>query len=169
MRRGHFLFSAAHLFVVFFIISVGTLFCSIPYSPQFQFAFVRLVLHEHAFFMIVGAIFLFFGIFLLIGFYALNKKRFFQIEMDHCKTLIDESIIKEYIVDYWKESFPVLNPHLDIVIHKGQKIELITSSFPPTLEENEESLLRRIQEELSVLLARRLGYEKEFLLTIVQR
>ena len=86
--------------------------------------------------------------------------------MGTSKTLIDESIIREYVDSYWRTLFPKHNCKIDIVIHGANDLELITE-LPPTTE-NQEQLLTRIQNELGVILARMLGYEKEFTLTITE-
>ncbi|MBI5274728.1 MAG: hypothetical protein HY860_06735 [Chlamydiales bacterium] len=169
MRNINIVFSAAHLFVVFLLVGMGSLFLALPHFKEIQFSVVHFVLNEPQVFTKLGIVFTSFGVLLFGLFYFLNRKRYFQIKMKHSKALVDEAIIKEYITDYWQEAFPTLHSTLDIVIHPNQKIEVITASFPDIDDELKEDVFHRIQAELNVLLARRIGYEKDFTLTICER
>lgn len=83
--------------------------------------------------------------------------------MKGAKVVIEEAIIKEYVEGYWKEIFHIERPDLKVIIHPTQRLEIVTKL--PKAGDPEE-VLKRIENELGVLLARKLGYEKEFTLTI---
>lgn len=85
--------------------------------------------------------------------------------MQGSKTLIEEAVIRDYLTNYWKEVFPFHLVEFDLAFHFPQKLEII-AKLPEMPEEEKEKLFSRIQNELGVLLARKLGYEKEFFLTI---
>lgn len=169
MKISNIIFSAVHLFITFLMMSCGCLFLWIPYSKNTQYSAVHLILNESHLMMKIGLSLIALGFVLFGMLYFLNRKRYFQIKMKYSKALVDEAIIKEYITDYWKEAFPKLKPKLDVMIHPNQKIEVVTSSFPDVDEEIKEDVFNRVQAELSVLLSRRIGYEKDFTLTICEK
>lgn len=165
MRTGNLLFSAVHLFVVLFILGVGVFFLLLPGSVAFRLALEQILVNEAAMLAKIGLVITFFGVLLLVGFYVLNRKKYITLRMNGSKTLIDEAIIRDYLSQYWKEVFPHHDIYSEVVLHFPQKLEII-AQLPSMREEDKEHLLLRIQNELSVLLARKLGYEKEFFLTI---
>lgn len=169
MRLGNLLFSAIHLFVVFFIFILGVMSLLVPFSPGLRFSMTYLLAEQSSIFLWIGSFSVSLGTLFFIGLWRLNKKRYLQIKMQHNQTIIEEAIIKEYVQSYWKEMFPSIEPAFDIVIHPHQKLELITQNFPSLEEEQKESLFERVQSELGVLLARHLGYEKDFFLTISEK
>lgn len=165
MRTGNLLFSAVHLFVVLFILGIGLFFLLLPSSVAFRLALESLLISDTPIFARIGVTITFFGILLLVGFYVLNRKKYLTLKMNGSKILIDEAVIRDYLSHYWKEVFPYHEIFSEVVLHFPQKIEII-AQLPAMSGEEREHLLLRMQNELSVLLARKLGYEKEFFLTI---
>lgn len=90
------------------------------------------------------------------------KGRYFKIKMGASKVLVEESIISDYIKGYWKQIFPNEPANLEVIIHPKQTIEIVTHL---TVDYSPE-LFSKIETELGLLLARKLGYTKDFLLTI---
>ncbi|MCH9630947.1 MAG: hypothetical protein S4CHLAM37_09580 [Chlamydiia bacterium] len=165
MRTSNILFSVVHLFVVLFIIAAGIFFIMLPSLSSFRVNLASLLTEGSAFFVKLGIAFLSFGFLLLTGFYFLNRKKYLKLKMGCGKTLIDEAIIKDYLKNYWQEVFPGQEVQSDIILHFPQKLEII-AQLPKIKEEEKDTLLARVQNELGVILARKLGYEKEFFLTI---
>jgi len=165
MRRGHVLFSAAHLFVVTVILMLGILFLCLQESSALRVAFEQLLESEGAAFARIGVTLIIVGVLLLLGLYKLNNHHYLTLKMGVSKTLIDEAVIKEYLTKYFKDIFPQEEVASDVAIHLPQKLEIIVQ-FPDMVEEKKIHLISRMENELGVLLARKLGYDKEFLLTI---
>jgi hypothetical protein len=67
------------------------------------------------------------------------------------------------VTNYFKTLLPNENPPLEIIFHPKQKLEILTKL--PEMGDKE-ILLKRIENELGVLLARKLGYKEEFILTL---
>jgi len=161
MRLGNLLFSVVHLFVVVFVFGVGALFIGIPYSPSFGNLVSESISGQSNMFTLLGGGFLLLGFILLVSFYAMHRRRYLTIEMNYNRARIDESIVKDYIADYWSNQFK--RKVSDVVFHSNQKLEVIAD-----LPDIEEETLKRVEDELSVLLARKLGYERDFQLTVVE-
>lgn len=165
MRTSNLFFSAIHLFVVMFIIVVGVSFFLLAKLPNFRVVVANRILEDPGFFLKLGSAISLFGLLLLTGFTVLNRKRYLKLKMGCSQTLIDEAIIRDYLKNYWKEVFPKQEVQSDVVLHFPGKLEII-AQLPKMKEKEKETLLTRVQNELGVLLARKLGYEKEFFLTI---
>lgn len=165
MRTSNILFSVVHLFVVLFILAAGIFFIMLPSLLSFRVNLASLLTESPSYFIKLGIAFSAFGLLLLVGFYMLNRKKYLVLKMDCGKTLIDEAIIKDYLKNYWKEVFPGQEVQSDVILHFPQKLEII-AQFPKMDGKIKDALLIRVQNELGVILARKLGYEREFLLTI---
>ena len=165
MRTGHLLFSAVHLFMVLLIFAFGVFFLLLESSDSLRLGLEQLLVNNGRIFVKIGIVFLSVGCLLLIGLYRLNKQPYLTLKISGSKVLIDEAIIRDYLEHYWKEVFPHQEIRSEVVLHLPQKLEIIVE-LPAMQEEDKEPLLSRMENELSVLLARKLGYEKEFFLTI---
>jgi hypothetical protein len=161
------LLSAVHLMVAFFVLCVGALFVAVSLLPH-----VRYILTDFLFspkvttLFYIGIAILVLGFLLFFGLYFLGRKRYFQIQMQCAKLDVDEQIIREYVSSYWKNLFSDCSKKVDVIVHSGRRLEIISEIPQLCQEEPREELLARIQNELGILLARRLGYEKEFILTL---
>lgn len=165
MRNDNVIFSAVQLFVVLFCLSLGGFCLMIAYSPAVRLFFENVMIHQYMIFSRIGFGIVCFGLILLIFFLTLNRKKYLTFKMHGSKTLIDGAIIRDYLKCYWKEVFPQHEIMYELVLHLPQKIEIIVE-LPNSFQENREMFLRRIENELSVLLSRKLGYDEEFLLTV---
>lgn len=164
MRTSNVLFSAVHLIVSLFVVSVGVFLMALSYAPNFQELIHRIMSENRLFFFYMGGGVSAMGVILLIGFYCMHRKSYYTLLMTPNKVFIEENILKEYVKEYWKNIFPGAVDDLEVVVSRDQKIEIITRC--PSKREEGKELFERIENELGVLLARKLGYDKEFTLTI---
>ncbi len=163
MRSSNLLFSCVHLTVTLLIIAFGLSLVVMPYAEGFRLSLAQFFATRPAFLFSLGLVIMGSGIFLLVAFFFMHKKRYFKVGMECGKALIEESIIRDYVFHYWESVFPQRVYDLEIVLG-GQKLEII-STLPKGVTVSKE-LFEQIRRELGVILARRLGYEKEFILTI---
>ncbi len=138
---------------------------AIPLSKKVHFVIVQTLLEEPMFFFFLGISIVSFSVVLFTLLYWLNRKRYFSLQLDHCKAFVNERIIKDYVTQYWKQMFPEQRPKLQIVIHPNQVIEVI-ASFPQ--DHDEMQSLETIEKELSSLFAQKFGYRKKLTLTVVE-
>ena len=153
-----------HLFVALFVMVLGASIMTLPIAPNLRLICYELISENSLLLVYIGAGFVAFSLILLVSFWALYRKRYYTLEMRGCQAKIDEALIRAYVEDYWKNSLKIENTNIDIVVHANQQVEIITSKAP--FELDDEKMVDRVQNELGILLARRLGYEKEFLLTV---
>lgn len=150
--------------VTLFVMAFGLCLVIMPYAEAFRYGIAEFFIARPAMLFSLGLVVLGSGVFLMLGFFFMHKKRYYKLRMQCGKTEIEESIIKDYVKDYWESIFPGKPFELEVVLGRSQKIEIVTKL--PQGKEDSKELFERIKSELGVLLARRLGYEKEFVLTI---
>jgi len=156
------LFSVVHLLFVLLVLGSGLLLTLSAYVANVQHVIIRLLLQYPHFLLSTGIFLSSLGVLLFCGFMNMYKGRYFKIKMGASKVLVEESIISDYIKGYWKQIFPNEPANLEVIIHPKQTIEIVTHL---TVDYSPE-LFSKIETELGLLLARKLGYTKDFLLTI---
>lgn len=164
MRTGNLLFSAVHFFVVFFIFSLGIFFVALPYADYFRIQLVNFLLDPGKICFLIGGIILGMGALLFTIAYLLNRKTFVRMKMGGALVDIEEGVIRKCALTYFQEKFPNCEPLSDVVIYGKSTIEIITSLPKP----QEEEFFIEVEEELTVLLARKLGYQKAFRISFVE-
>ena len=143
---------------------LGASIMTLPFAPNLRAICYELISENSFTLVYIGSGFVAFSIILLVSFWVLYRKRYYTLEMKGCQAQIDEALIRAYVEDYWKKSLNVKEANIDVVVHANQQVEIIASKAPFQLDDDK--MVDRVQNELGVLLARRLGYEKEFLLTV---
>jgi len=88
--------------------------------------------------------------------------------MECDKLTIEKSVIEEYVHRFFAEIFPEKDPVYDIVLGKENELDIVVElpSFPV---HEKKAFFLRVQNELGSLLARKIGYQSPFTLTIVER
>jgi len=167
MRLESVLLSLIHLFSLIFFIAVGCMALSAAVSTslrgQIEYLMQWAQHVEPKTLAIVGFLFVSYGLILFVLLLLGYRKSFLRVSLKSSKVLIDRSIIQEYVSNYFKTLLPNENPPLEIIFHPKQKLEILTKL--PEMGDKE-ILLKRIENELGVLLARKLGYKEEFILTL---
>jgi hypothetical protein len=168
MRFESVILSLIHLFSLIFFMGLGCIALSaavnVPLRGQMELMMRQAQnLLEPKTLAFVGLLFLLYGLTLLVLLLLGYRKSFLRVSLRSSKVLIDRSIIHEYVESYFKTLMPNQNNQLEIIFHPQQKLEILTK-LPET--QDREILLKRIENELGVLLARKLGYKEEFILTL---
>lgn len=162
------LFSAVQFLIVVAVLAAGGFLMALPYAPAVKFKLASFFSERTDLFLPLGAIITFMGLILLIGFYWMNRKRYFQVSMKMPAHRIEaeEELVLKILMSYWKQMFPEEELMTDVFIHTDQKIELI-AEIPKLNEANQKKALHKIEEDVGSLLAKQLGYKREFLLTVI--
>lgn len=164
MSARNLLFSAVHFFVVFFIFAIGALVLSLPYADPFRLFLLNGLLEPGRGFLYVGGglVALAFALFVLL--FTLNRRSYLQFEMKGSSVSVEEKVIRECALDYFKEIFPEENPYCEAQIKGKSMIELFVS-----LPKGEEKpFFEKVEKELGALFAEKLGYQAPFTLTFVE-
>lgn len=163
MKIGNLLFSAVQFFIIVGMICWGAFFVALPFVPHVRYECARIFTDRPEIFTAIGSVVLVIGLILAIGFYFLQKKAYFQVQMSP-SVAIEKEVIQGVLTNYWKSRFPQDKLKTDVIFHRDQKVELVAEL--PFLGEGEVSKhLSEIEEEVGRLLVQQLGYQKEFLFT----
>ncbi len=164
MNSRNLLFSAVHFFVIFLIFGVGALIFALPYADTFRMHVINGLLEPGENFLYVGGGVIAFGLILFILLFALNRRRYFQMEMKGSVIEVEEKVIRDCVSTYFHGVFPEQETVREVVIKGKSMIELFVS-LP---KQEEEEFFEQVEEELGGILARKLGYEAPFSLTFVE-
>lgn len=160
-REG--IFSVIHLLLVLILISGGVLLVLGAFMKNIQNSFIHILLQYPNFLFSIGVGILFFGLVLLFGFYSMYRPRYYEIAMGASKVVVEKNIIQDYIKNYWNEVFPNEKAELEVIIRPKGVIEIVTTAKHYTSD----LFLEKVQNELGVILKKKLGYEKKFILTLI--
>lgn len=164
MNSRNLLFSAAHFFVIFLVFGVGALILALPYANHFRMVLINGLLNPGKSFLFLGGGIISFGLILFVLLFALNRRRYFQMEMKGSIIEVEEKVIRDCVSTYFKEVFPEQETVREVVIQGKSMIELFINL--PT--QKDEEFFDQVEEELGGILARKLGYQGPFSLTFVE-
>jgi hypothetical protein len=166
MRSGHLLFSAVQFLFSILVLLIGGFFIGLHYAPHLRLMIGEFFVDHSAIFITVGLSILGCGILLFIGFYAMNRGAYFRFIIPAKNAIIEAALFRMYIKKYWSSQFPGSALETDVILHSNQQIEI--SIELPSLEiEDHQAFLEKTEKDLSELLSKTLGYDREFLLTVI--
>lgn len=166
MRSGNLLFSAVQFFFAVLVILLGGLFIGLPYAPGIRFKIAEFFTHQTAPFSSIGYFTGGCGLLLLFGFCAMHRGTYYRLKMGQKETWIDLTLVQEYAQHYWKKTFPDQDVPIKISLAKGQKIEMFVE-FPPMSADQQLASLEQAEIALAEILNKQLGYQKEFVLSVL--
>ena len=168
MRSGNLLFSAVQFLFVVGVLCTGSLFLALPYAPHVRVKLANFILEQGELFLPLGILLLSLGVALLIGFYWMYHRQYYKVQMKQpaYKTEIELELLRSSINASLKQLLPKERVTAELLLHPGQKIEVI-AEFPRMPEEQHETVLEKLEEEVGKLLASQFRYEKEFFVTVV--
>lgn len=166
MKSGNLLFSAAQFVFCVLVILLGGFFIGLEHAPMLRYSLADFFSKSEAPFSYIGYFILSVGFILLISFYFMHRGHYYQLKMGRREAYIDPAVVQGYIQEYWSKIFP--EHHLDVVVSitRSQVIEM-TVEFPPISQERQQAVLEKAENDLEQILLKRLGYQKEFLLSVL--
>ena len=166
MRPIHLIFSAVHLLIALVVLAAGVFFIGLSRAPHVRIALSEFFSQPHTIFSFLGYLIVAIGAGLLIGFYGLHRKSFLRLQMHAQPASIDLKLVRDYVESYWKRRFPDHATSLEVHLSRGQKVEVV-ADFPSIEGKPLERSLQEIEKELGTLLARNLGYHRDFFVTLM--
>ena len=161
------LFSAVQFLLVVVVCCTGLFLIALPWAPQASQKCAAFFMERSELGIPLGSFLLVVGVILGVGFYFLQRKAYFQITMMP-PTEVDAHVIQGVLDHYWQKNFPGQQLKTEALVHPDQKIELI-AEFPLISEAQVPQMLQEIEHEVGLLLASKLGYQKEFLFTFLRK
>ncbi len=168
MRKGKLLFSAVQFIFALLVILLGLFFVGLPEAPLLRYRLSLFFSNPTTSFAGVGYLILACGIFLLIGFCVMYKGRYYQLKMGSNRSSVDPAVIQQMVSRYCNQLFQGQDSGVQIRISSDEKLEIIFESLSVPLEE-QEALFQKMEQGLSDLLYSKLGYRKEFLISVLMK
>lgn len=155
---GRLFYSLISLVIALFFLMLGIVSLMLPWSPSARTDLIQLILEESLVLSLFGAGLLIIGLSIAINI-ALNARHsYYHLRSGPRSVQVDESIIHDYLDDYWKKLFPHTQiPHRFTL--KRNKIHVI-ADLPYIPKEEQKELLLQVQKELGQLLESFLGYRQ---------
>lgn len=166
MRTGNLLFSAVQFLLATAILCSGGFIAALSIAPKVRFQLAQFFFERDDLLLPLGLVLLLIGLILLVGFYFMYRKQYYQVELKASVHNVEIALLQSTLSVYWKKLFPEHDLSTDVFLHKDQKIELVAEVPTLSLEEHEK-LLQKVEKEVSALISYQLGYRKDLLLTVV--
>jgi hypothetical protein len=166
MRAKLALFSAIHFFGVVTLMAAGAFLIALPQSPHLRVLFSLAVARHAHFFILMGSMALAISGILILAFYVFYPRRYYQVKMRTSQVEVDVELIRRYAQEYGKSLFPEQEVSIDLFLSATQKIELFIQMPPSTSFPQQKVILSKIEKELGSLLATKLGYDRDLLVTV---
>ncbi len=166
MKTGNLLFSAIQFVFCALVLLLGVFFIGLQYAPHLRFAIAAFFSETTITFSLIGYLILGCGILLLIGFYAMNRGRYYCVNMGKGQMVIDPAVVRGYVADYWSHVFPEYRLSVEVAVTKGQRFEVLVE-FPLVPLEAQETILQKAEGDLAQILKKQIGYTKEFSLCVL--
>lgn len=104
------------------------------------------------------------GIAIVIFVIQSTRHRYYRIPAGRHLTTVDEGLIEGYMNSYWRELFPKLDIPSHVTL-KNNRI-FVTADLPYFPSEEQKTLLGKIDTDVSNILSKIFGYNREFSLQI---
>lgn len=161
MNSVNLFFSAVQFLFAVLVIFLGGFLVGIEHSPHMRFALADFFAESTASFAILGYGIVVLGLALLGLFCFIHRGSYYQVKMG---SEVDPAVIQGYASEYWKRVFPEHQLEVQVSLNKDQKIEMFVE-LPPIAEEKQ--VLENAERELARVLRQKLGYRKDFLLSVL--
>lgn len=164
MRLSYYLSSMLHIFTILFVMLLGISFVSLPMFPKLRFLCYELIESQSIYLVYGGGALVGASCLLGIAFWAIYHKGAVTLEMGDIQVDIDAKLIERYVKSYWQQTFEESNSTIQVFIHSGQQIEIVSAKLPKHF--NEERHLPSIEKGIKRLLLEKFGYQHSFLFSI---
>lgn len=170
MRSGNNIFSAVQFLFVVAVIVIGSFLAILPWTPYVRFKIANFLVDRPDLFFPAGVFLCSIGGMLLVGFYTMYRKRFFQVEMKAPQTMtfVEMVVLRSSVEKYCRDAFASKMQLTDFFLHANQKIEMVVQISDVDMVEKK-ALLEKAEKEIGQLLKRKIGYQEEFLMTVVMK
>lgn len=143
--------------VFFFLIGLFSII--LPWSSFLQQAATDLIVNHTLILSLFGIGLALMGISIAVYAILNISRRYAYIKIGERSVSLDETLIKQYLQDYWTKKLPNVQVPFYLSIRKNS-IQIV-ADLPPMAEEVQDSFLEKIQNDFSDLFDKRLGYPNE--------
>jgi hypothetical protein len=166
LKVGNQLFCAVQFIFAALIISIGVFFIGLQHALHMRAAIARFFIEATVSFSFIGCLLLGCGILLLICFCAMNKGVYYRVKMAKSLLMVDPIVIRGYVEEYWKRTFPEHELSVEVAVSKDTKLELFVE-LPMLTAQKQMVALEKAESELAWILQKHIGYKREFTLSVL--
>ena len=153
-----------HLFILFAFLATGLFFMCVPYQEGIRFQIIELLTHRYELCTWIGGGFFFVSFLLFLGFFALNRGRYLQIEMGRLgPTDVDVKLIRQTVEECFKAHFASMLSLESVEILPRSRLEIAVTLTGPL----DKKFLQIVEKQLQSHLLARVGYSKPFFFKII--
>lgn len=143
---------------------LGILGVVIPYSPTLRQEALSHLMDQSATLFLFGFCCIAIGGALLVNIIAQSRRKYYRYTIGTNNISIDESIIEQYLTDYWKEAFP--DQEIPYRLKLTDNSIHVMVDFPAEKNEMSKEAIEDIKSDLRHLLDNTIGYTAPFCLSI---
>jgi hypothetical protein len=143
----------------------GILFLGIGKVPHMKLMFWKFLASNPSLFSVLGTSLIAVGALLFVIVFTLYKKVFYQVKMNAQDVQINPGLIETYVKKCMQEVFLKSPSYCEVVVRKDQTLEILTKLSSSSMEEHEKALAL-LEKKIGDLLKEKIGYQKEFFLTV---
>jgi hypothetical protein len=147
-----------------FFVVLGTIGMLALWFPEIRSILIVFILRNALFISIFSLALFAIGIAIVISVIQSTRHRYYKIQAGRNLATVDESLIEGYINSYWRDFFPKLTIPSRVTL-KNNKI-FITADLPHFPSEEQKNLIEKIDRDVSNILSKIFGYNREFSLEI---
>lgn len=153
------LFLVALLFILF-----GTLALLLPWSESVRYTAIHFIEDNIWPWNLFGLAFILIGI--TMGFYlkVTRRRHYYTLQMGAHDTLVHQNVVDGYLQAYWERVFPMQEIPYRLTLRR-KKIKL-SADLPFASADEQKKMVDQIQNDLSDIFRRLLGYQKNLALTL---
>lgn len=160
---SNFFYSLISLLTAIFFILLGIASVMLPWSPFVRTELVQFILGDSITIFLFGFAFIIIGLAIAINIILSSRRKYFHLHSGPKSIWIDETIIQDYLITYWKQLFPQSEVPSKLTLKKN-KIHLI-ADLPYIPLDQQKDVLERIKNDLSELFGTFFGYQEPFYLS----
>lgn len=168
MHARQLLASAIHFLFVIFVFAVGIFFLFLPKTPQLRLYLSQILSEEPQLFSWIGFLCLLLGIALFIALFPTHRGSYYKVRMKRHDLSIDLHLVRGYAQKYWNELFPGHEVMVKVSLCPKLNLLEFTAEVPVLAAgEDHSAKLQKIEKDFGDILAQYLGYDREFLVTLL--
>lgn len=162
-KIGRFCFLTISFILGAFFLLVGCYGILISLSSFLQAQLIDLIIDQTLILSLFGLGLALIGLSILIYAIFQSKRRYYDIRAGQALVTVDESLIQQYLQNYWHEQFPRHSVPSRLKIKK--KAIHILADLPSLPQEEQKAFLDRVQKDFAAIFGHLLGYPHEVYLT----
>lgn len=160
---GHFFYSLTNFILALFFLVFGIACILMAWFPGLRIELLRFLEEGSWLVFFAGVAFILIGAAILFNLFIHSRRKTYIVRSGKNAIEVDQTLIEETLDMYWKQLFPQYSIPSQVKIKNNQVY--ITADFPLIAEDDQSSFVKSIEESISSIFSRTLGYRNDFFLS----